>query len=370
MKDDPKDRPKGASQNEPDEDDSAEQMAQAMAEEAALKAAKIAARIKAKPAAKPAAEGAGGEPSGQGDEKASGDTPRDGNEDQAEEAAAEATGGAGEAGVSEADVAATAQMGAELNEQAEPLNEQPLAAQTGDIEADAAEPPEATDPEVIDQEAVDQEAADGEPAAADAGEPMSAYKFDPEAEGPGYAEGEEAAEDEGEEAKEAEEGEGAEEEPAGLVGRLSRLPRRLWAANKWAVGGGVAALCLVVATAAVLLPGRGDRKAEAPVVQAAPVDRSLRLLDPFIFTGKAEGDETIYKIGLAVQFSDPTAARHFDDSMNAARYDIYNFFTSAVEQQPLGAQKAEIQEAVRELLNARLGAGQVVKVYFREFLAV
>jgi len=340
MSEEPKDRsqdtPPKAAQNEIDEDTSAEEMAQAMAEEAALKAAK--------PARQTAAEGAGGEPSGQGDEKASGGTPRDAAEDKAQQAAEEIA-------VEEAAVE-------------EPAIEEPaLEAQAASMLAEVEEPPQ----ETIDQEAVDQEAADGEPAAADAGEPMSAYKFDPEAEGPGYAEGEEAAEDEGDEGDEAEEG---EEEPAGLVDRLSRLPRRLWAANKWAVGGGVAALCLVVATAAVLLPGRGDRKAEAPVVQAAPVDRSLRLLDPFIFTGKAEGDETIYKIGLAVQFSDPTAARHFDDSMNAARYDIYNLFTSAVEQQPLSAQKAEIQKAVRELLNARLGAGRVVNVYFREFLAV
>jgi hypothetical protein len=75
-------------------------------------------------------------------------------------------------------------------------------------------------------------------------------------------------------------------------------------------------------------------------------------------------------VGIAVKFADPSAAQHFDESVNPIRRDIYQFFSAAVEKGEVSAQKLELQEAVRDLVNARLGRGQAVKVYFREFLAV
>jgi flagellar basal body-associated protein FliL len=192
----------------------------------------------------------------------------------------------------------------------------------------------------------------------------SVYPFDPneEEEGPqaatsaaGQAEGAEGAEGAEESASEA-------EVPAGLAARLLASRKRLLVA-------GLVLFCLGVVTAALLLPRLGTRPEP---LSAGPLaaDPSLRELEPFFLVGASEGEETLYKVGIAVKFADPSAAQHFDESVNPIRRDIYQFFSAAVEKGEVSAQKLELQEAVRDLVNARLGRGQAVKVYFREFLAV
>jgi flagellar basal body-associated protein FliL len=258
--------------------------------------------------------------------------------------------------------------------------ERPPAAEPPVAEASAERPPTAEAP--VDEAQPSAEPvpeAGAEPAQAQAPEadappPVgSVYPFDPneEEEGPqAAASADEQADPEAapeaapeEPAQQADPEAAPEAEvPAGLVGRLLASRKRLLVA-------GLVLFCLGVVTAALLLPRLGTRpKPLSAGHQAA--DPSLRELEPFFLVGASEGEETLYKVEIAVKFADPSAAQHFDESVNPIRRDIYQFFSAAVEKGEVSAQKLELQEAVRDLVNARLGRGQAVKVYFREFLAV
>ena len=204
----------------------------------------------------------------------------------------------------------------------------------------------------------------------------SVYSFDPNApeEAPLYPQAApQAAPEAAQEAAAQPQKEEEEETPSpGGLGGLWRLPGRLSSGRKGLLAAGLILFCLGVGTAALLLPRPGQEAQEAAAPRPAPVrDASTRSLDPFIFAaGGGAGEETFYKVGLAVQFADPAAARLYDDSVNAVRRDIYDFLSHAAEQEGLPQRKAQVQEAVRDLINARLGAHQAVKVYFRELLVV
>lgn len=260
------------------------------------------------------------------------------------------------------------QAAAEPPPAAEPPVAEPPAEEPPVAEASAERPPTAEAP--VDEAQPSAESvpeAGAEPAQAQAPEadappPVgSVYPFDPneEEEGP-QADPEEPAQQADPEADP--EAAPEAEVPAGLVGRLLATRKRLLVA-------GLVLFCLGVVTAALLLPRLGTRPEP---LSAGPLaaDPSLRELEPFFLVGASEGEETLYKVGIAVKFADPSAAQHFDESVNPIRRDIYQFFSAAVEKGEVSTQKLELQEAVRDLVNARLGRGQAVKVYFREFLAV
>jgi flagellar basal body-associated protein FliL len=156
----------------------------------------------------------------------------------------------------------------------------------------------------------------------------------------------------------------------GWLSRISEAAGELCWSRKGLLAAGLALFCLGAATAGLFLPQAAPRKVVTPQKVAPEGDKLTRKLQPFIFVGKSGGEETVFKVGLALQFADEEAARRFEASLDAARRDIYDFLSRKVEQKSLTAQKDELQEAVRNLLNARFGSGQVVRVYFSEFLAV
>lgn len=149
-------------------------------------------------------------------------------------------------------------------------------------------------------------------------------------------------------------------------GRLARL----WAGNRRLVVVGLVVFCLGAASSALLLPRGGKDTPSAPKPVSLPENALTRKLEPFIFAGRGEGEGTIFKIGLALEFSDDAAVRDFDRGVETARRDIYQYLSQGVDHRGLPERKAELQEQVRQLINAKLGPGRVVKVYFSEFLAV
>jgi hypothetical protein len=160
------------------------------------------------------------------------------------------------------------------------------------------------------------------------------------------------------------------EAPAGRLASWMRWGLGLWGTRKWLLTG-LAVGGLLIAAVGLLLPEGKSKGAPAVVKSAAPVaDERVRTLDPFIFVEPTASEDAIFKVALAIEFTDVEAARRFDGSLSAARRDLYYFLSREVAGKSLPAQTAELQEGVRQVLNARLGPGQVVKVYFRELLAV
>lgn len=240
----------------------------------------------------------------------------------------------------------------------------------------AEDTPEAAEPAPREAaaEAAEEAAASGEPqvpqkpeASPDVPPVGSVYPFDPEAEEAAAGASSEAAESE-EEAADEEEEVGL---PQGPWGRVAALSGGLLATRNGLIGAAAVLLCLGLGAAALLVPRLGDdgHARRRPAVQEV-VDPTLRALEPFFFMAAADGEETVYKIGIAVKFADAAAARRFDEEASLVRRDIYQFFSGAMERGALSAQKEELQGAVRDIFNARLGPGLAVKVYFREFLAV
>ncbi len=165
-----------------------------------------------------------------------------------------------------------------------------------------------------------------------------------------------------------------EAEGPGRMRGLLLLAGRLWETRRRLVLGAAAGLCAVVVAAGLLWPRAAHERPEVGRAVTSGIsleaDARTRLLEPFIFAAPSTGEQTIFKVGLAVEFADREAACQFDSNLSAARRDIYHLLQRAVEQQSLAEQKAALQEGVRGLLDARLGQGRVLRVYFSEFLAV
>ncbi|MFH0810811.1 MAG: flagellar basal body-associated FliL family protein [Pseudomonadota bacterium] len=147
---------------------------------------------------------------------------------------------------------------------------------------------------------------------------------------------------------------------------VGRLP-----ANRRNVVVAAAAAAAVVMLLVLFWPTAGERpRRHGPVGREASVPGRTCTLDPFIFAGPSEGEQTIFKITLAIYFTTDDGERLLSENLSAVRRDIYYFLSHSVAERSFPGQKAELQEQVRNILNARFGAGQVERVYFRDFLVV